>query len=52
MTITAERFGPAAWCPTCSREVIPFDGLCQKCGNPVEELGTGDDDPYPEEDDE
>lgn len=42
-----ERFGDPAWCPSCSREVTPFDDRCVRCGTPVEELGTGDDDPYP-----
>ena len=43
------RFGPPAWCATCSREVLPFDDRCPKCGSFTEELGTGDDDPYPED---
>lgn len=44
------RFGDPSWCPGCSREVTPFDGQCSTCGTQVEELGTGDDDPYPGED--
>ena len=46
-------FGEPGWCPKCSREMTPFgNDLCPKCGTPLEELGTGDDAPYPEEEDE
>lgn len=47
--ITPDRFGEDAWCPTCSKVVTPFDDLCPECGTAVEEQGTGDDDPYPDD---
>lgn len=51
MTVEEVRagFGDPGWCANCSREVKPFHGKCPKCGTTVEELGTGDDDPYPED---
>ena len=43
------------WCPCCSRAhdatLSTNDGepCCPRCGTWLEEQGTGDDDPYPED---
>ena len=46
------------WCPGCSRSlrnVLSKEGasapLCPRCGTRMEEAGTGDDDPYPDDPD-
>lgn len=47
------EYGEPGWCPKCSREVTPYqDDKCPVCGTLLEELGTGDDAPYPIEEEE